>query len=202
MRVHELHSAAVHAPLALLPTAAAVDLAAALTGDKALRRMGGMLWGIGAGASVFAGLAGLAASQEVRAEDPATSDMMWLHGVANVGITCTAVGMTVYRAGRRPSVTQATLGLLACGLAMYTAYLGGEMVYERGVGVAPMPDGSRQGVGRSPALLSRQAPGTLLRDVVGGLRWLLGRAGQLRRRPVPRGAFGLDGAGAGAGLET
>jgi uncharacterized membrane protein len=196
MRVHELHSAAVHAPLAILPTAAAFDLAAALSRDRTLQRVGCVLWAVGAGASVFAGLAGLAASQEVRADDPETSDMMWLHGTGNVALTLTSVGMATYRAGRRASVTQAMVGLLACAASGYTAYLGGEMVYERGVGVTPMPEGSGRGVDRSPALLSRQAPATLVRDAMGGLRWLFGRASELLRRPVPRQAFGVNGSGA------
>src|SRR5205814_1218162 len=108
--------------------AAAVDLAAALSGDRTLRRMGGVLWSVGAGASVFAGLAGLAASQEVRAYDDETSDMMWLHGAGNVALTITALSMAAYRASRGPSVPQAVGGLLACAASAYTAYLGGEMV--------------------------------------------------------------------------
>jgi uncharacterized membrane protein len=193
MRVHELHSAAVHAPLALLPTAAAVDLAAALSGDRTLQRMGSVLWGVGAGAAVLAGLAGLAASQEVRAYEDETSDMMWLHGAGNVALTMTALGMAAYRTRRRSSVPQATLGLVACAASAYTAYLGGEMVYERGVGVTPMPEESAIGVAYSPPLLSRQAPLTLMHDAVAGLRWLFTRAAELVRRPLPRGAFGIEG---------
>ena len=40
MRVHELHAASTHAPLVLLPAAALVDLAAAVSGDRRQAALG------------------------------------------------------------------------------------------------------------------------------------------------------------------
>jgi uncharacterized membrane protein len=194
MRVHELHAATVHAPLVVLPAAALVDLAAALSGDRRQAALGRKLWWLGVGAGAVAGVAGMAASQEIKAEDARNEDMMWLHGAANFAILLGATGIALWRSFRRPSIASSAIGLGACGVAVYTAYLGGEMVYGHGVGVRSMPWIAPTGVRESPSLLSASAPAVFLRDAVGGLRWLLRRT--LRalsgRQPVSRGAYGIE----------
>jgi len=194
MRVHELHAATVHAPLVVLPAAALLDLAAALSGDRRQAALGRKLWWLGVGAGAVAGVAGMAASQEIKAEDARNEDMMWLHGAANFAILLGATGIALWRSFRRPSVASSAIGLGACGVAVYTAYLGGEMVYGHGVGVRSMPWIAPTGVRESPSLLSASAPAVFLRDAVGGLRWLLRRT--LRalsgRQPVSRGAYGIE----------
>src|SRR5206468_4198379 len=110
----------VHAPLVLLPAAAVVDFSAALTGDARRDALGRALWWTGIGAAALAGVAGLAASQEIKADDPHTDDMMWLHGIGNTAILLGAVGVALWRTGRRASVRQAIVGLAASGLALYT----------------------------------------------------------------------------------
>jgi uncharacterized membrane protein len=194
MRVHELHSAMVHSPLTILPMAAAVDLAAAITGRRSQARLGRQLWWVGAGGGLLAGVAGLAASQEVKTGNARSKDMIWLHGIGNVGLVLGAFGMAAWRRTHRPTTVQATLGLLACGVSLYTAYLGGEMVYGQGIGVRAMPSGTAGGVDASPPVLSRAAPGTFVHDAVSGLRWLVGRTWEALagRRPVDRGAFGYE----------
>jgi uncharacterized membrane protein len=196
MHVHELHAAMIHTPLALLPTAATVDLAAAISGNRHTASLGRQLWLAGAGGGLLAGIAGLAASQEVKSDDARTSDMIWLHGIGNTGLVLGALGMVAWRRTHRPTVTQAALGLLACGVSLYTAYLGGEMVYGRGVGVRPMPGYTGSGVQSSPPVLSRAAPGAFVRDAWRGLRWLLSRTVEAvaGRKPIDPGAFGTRGA--------
>lgn len=193
MHVHELHAASTHAPLVLLPAAALVDLAAVVSGDRRRAALGRKLWWWGVGAGALAGVAGLAASQEIRADDPRSEDMMWLHGAANFTIVLGATGIALWRTFRRPSVGAAAVGLGACTLAIYTAYLGGEMVYERGVGVGTMPWIAPTGVRSSPSVLSAAAPGTFLRDAVKGLAWLVRRTVRAfsGRQPVSRGAYGI-----------
>jgi uncharacterized membrane protein len=194
MHVHELHAASTHAPLVLLPAAALVDLAAALSGDRRQAALGRKLWWLGVGAGTLAGVAGLAASQEIRAEDARSEDMMWLHGAANFAIVLGATGIALWRSFRRPSIGAAAVGLGACALATYTAYLGGEMVYAHGVGVRTMPWIAPTGVRRSPSVLSAAAPGTFLRDAVKGLAWLVRRTVSAfsGRQPVSRGAYGIE----------
>ena len=123
MRVHELHAAAVHAPLVLLPAAAIVDFSAAVTGNRRRDALGRALWWTGIGAAAVAGMAGMAASQETKADDPHTEDMMWLHGIGNTAILLGAVGVAIWRTGRRASLPQSIIGLAACGLSLFTAYL-------------------------------------------------------------------------------
>jgi uncharacterized membrane protein len=195
MRLHELHAATIHAPLVVIPTAAAVDLAAAITGNRSYARLGRTLWWVGAGSGLFAGLAGMAASQQVRADDQRTRDMIWLHGIGNFALVLGALGISLWRSARAPTVTQASIGLGASAASLYTAYLGGEMVYGHGVGVKAMPGYTGSGVEDSPPLLSARTPGKFLRDAIAGLVWLFrrGRQAALGREPVPRQSFGLSG---------
>jgi hypothetical protein len=76
---------------------------------------------------------------------------------------------------RRPTGAEAALGLAVSGLAVYGAYLGGQMVYNRGVGVRALPKLAPNGIRQSPPVLSASAPATFVRDAFGGLRWLLQR---------------------------
>lgn len=191
MHVHEVHAAVVHAPLALLPAAAAVDLVAATGDHGGLHKVGRKLWWMVVGAGAFAGMSGLAASQEIKADDRQTEDMLWLHGIGNTAILLAGVGMAVWRTFRRPSLPQALTGVAACGLAVYTAYLGGEMVYGQGVGVRAMPGLAPTGVARSEPVLSAPAPRMFLRDAVRGLGWLMRRTSRVlnARQPLARRAL-------------
>ena len=190
MKLHELHPAMIHAPLALLPGAAAVDLIAAITCDRRLSRTGARLWELGAGAGLVAGLAGMAASQEVSTEEPQVSDAMYLHGIGNLGLVLAAAGMAIYRSRRPASIGTALLGLVASGSAIYTAYLGGELVYGSGLGVKAMSEKSRSGASPDvPEVLSAEAPSRFLRDAVKGLGWLLrGRTSSSPGKPRSTGA--------------
>jgi uncharacterized membrane protein len=194
MHVHELHAASTHAPLVILPAAALVDLAAAVSGDRRQGALGRKLWWLGVGAGALAGVAGMAASQEIKAEDARSEDMMWLHGAANLGIVLGATGIALWRTFRKPSVAAASVGLGACALALYTAYLGGEMVYAHGVGVRTMPWIAPTGVRRSPSVLSAAAPATFVRDAIKGFAWLLRRTVRAfsGRQRVNRGAYGIE----------
>jgi uncharacterized membrane protein len=193
MKLHELHPAMIHAPLVLLPAAAVVDLAAARSLRPRTARLGARLWWFGTGAGLLAGLAGMAASQEVKGGDREVDDAMYLHGIGNLGLVLAAAAMALFRTRRRPSVASATIGLLATGGAIYTAYLGGELVYGSGVGVKAMSERARSGGVQPgvPDVLSRAAPARFLRDAIKGLGWLLGRTVELVQgeQRFERGAF-------------
>jgi uncharacterized membrane protein len=197
MHLHELHAASVHVPLATLPLAALVDAAAAISGDSRQAWLGRNLWWLGGGMGAVAGLAGMAASQEIKAEDSHTEDMIWLHGSANVAVLLAAAGIALWRTFRRPSIGSAALGMGACGVAAYTAYLGGEMVYGRGVGVRAMPRIAPTGVRQSPPLTSPLAPAAFVRDAGKGLAWLVRRALSVfaGRAHLSRGAYGVESIG-------
>ncbi|WP_224363330.1 DUF2231 domain-containing protein [Hyalangium versicolor] len=193
MLLHELHPSVVHAPLVLLPTATTADLIAVLSGDPAWARVGRRLWIAGAASALFSGLAGLAASQEVKLDPPQARDMTFLHGLGNAVITVSAIGVTLWRLRRPPTLGQALLGVVANMAAIYTASLGGKMVYELGVGINPMPEGVASGTTKGPRLLSREAPAALVRDALQGVRWLFTRAKSLITgdQPLAPGAEGL-----------
>ncbi|WNG49797.1 DUF2231 domain-containing protein [Archangium minus] len=175
MRVHELHPTLIHAPLALLPSTVVVDLTAALTGNQKLDTAARTLWWTTAASGLMAGLAGMAASQEVKA-DRHTRDMMFLHGLGNVVIVLSAFGVAAWRTAHRSSLVSSLLGLGSFAFATYTGWLGGEMVYSHGVGVKELTMKDAELDQLSPPLASRQAPVRILRDAVKGLGWLLGRA--------------------------
>lgn len=173
MRTHELHPAIVHAPLALLPTAAIVDLiASSFPRDRRLDGTGRTLWWATAASGLAAGLAGMAASQEIEVRSDRARDMMFLHGIGNVGLVLAALGVATWRSRNRACLTSAIAGLVAAGAASYTAYLGGELVYSHGAGVKALGGAAAE----APALFSREGPPRLGRDALRGLRWLVSRA--------------------------
>jgi uncharacterized membrane protein len=194
MELHELHPMLVHMPLALLPAAALVDVAAASADSRPRRYLldaaGRKLWWAGVGAAALAGVAGMAASQEVRADDPRARDAMWLHGIGNLGILLAGIGLASWRTTHRVSPVSAVLGASAVGASIYTAWLGGELVYTHGIGVKAMGATAPAGVERRVPLRSWRAPGQLLADAGRGLVWLLGRGGKLaaRKEPLAAGA--------------
>ncbi len=173
MRTHELHPSLVHAPLVLLPAAAVVDaLAASRPRDRALQRAGCALWWATAGSGLLAGLSGMAASQEIQLDNDHARDVMFVHGLGNLALVISALGVSAWRSRHRASATSAAAGLVAAGAALYTAYLGGELVYAHGAGIVRLGGIAAE----APALFSRAAPARLARDAGRGLAWLLRRA--------------------------
>ena len=110
-RVQELHAMLVHSPLTLVPSAVIVDVAAAVTGDRAWDRTARTLWWAAAGAGVAAGVAGLSASQEVKTETQHTRDMMVLHGMGNLTLVLGSLGIAAWRTGHRASWVSGLLGV-------------------------------------------------------------------------------------------
>src|SRR5512143_3134800 len=172
LRTHELHPSLVHVPLVLLPAAAVLDLMAALSPrDRRLDRTGRGLWWATAGGGHCVGLTGMAASQEIELRSDRARDMMFLHGIGNLGLVLSAFGVAAWRSRNPASLSSAAAGLLAAGAAIYTAYLGGELVYSHGAGVKPLGGAAAE----APALFSGQGAARLTRDAGRGLAWLLAR---------------------------
>jgi len=171
IRLHELHPTLVHAPLGLLPVAAGLDLVCAFNYDRFLDRSARMLWGLGTAGGLLAGTTGLAASQEVKVTDDNVRQAMLIHGVGNVLITLGAVSILSFRMRKRPTLTSAMLALGAVSATIFTGWLGGELVYARGVGVKRMAAAQGEGVSDSPDLVSDRSPGKFFGDVARGLVW-------------------------------
>lgn len=185
MRLQEIHPSLVHYPLALLPLAVGADMLAEATDDDGLREVGRIGMAIAAGSAALAGLAGLIAQEEVDVE-PGTEayDMLATHRTINVGAVIGAAAMAAWRwRERRASPAYLAMGAASLGAVAYSAYLGGKMVYEHGLGVEaagglrdeerPVPELTRRDAGRA----LRYAAG----DVARGARHAFG---QMRRGDV------------------
>ncbi|HYD40909.1 MAG TPA: DUF2231 domain-containing protein [Anaeromyxobacter sp.] len=175
MRTHELHPALVHYPLAILPATALFEgLAASAPRNRGLNRAGRTLWWATAGSGLLTGLAGMAASQQIELGSDHARDKMWLHGIGNLTLVLSAFGVAAWRTRHGASALTAGLGIGAALASMYTAYLGGELVYAHGAGVKTLGGITAE----QPALASRRAPRVLAVDAVRGLSWLFRRAGR------------------------
>ncbi len=135
MRLQELHPALVHFPIALLPTAIAADALGRASGSEKLSELGRTLMPIAATSAAVAGVAGLIAQQTVELDDH-TTDMVITHRNINLGLIGVAALMARSRMKQeKPGLGYLLLGLVGLGAMTYSAYLGGHMVYNHGVGV-------------------------------------------------------------------
>ena len=178
MRLHEVHPSVVHFPITLFPVALGTDLVGRATGNEHLLEAGrvGM---IGAALSTaIAGVFGFIAQEEIKSGD--AHDLLVTHRTMNIGFLGLAATMATMRAKR----TQPTWAYLAAGIAgtigmVYSAYLGGKMVYTHGVGVqkadgldrAEAPELRPAQVGRVAGMAVRQAArgvGHTVQDMAAG----------------------------------
>jgi uncharacterized membrane protein len=137
MRLQEVHPSLVHFPLTLLPLSVGADAIGKFTGNKKLTWLG--KWGIAASAitGLAAGLAGLVAQEEVNVSGR-TMDMLITHRNLNLAAVGAIGALAMQRARHRePSIPYLLGGLAALGVVVYSAYIGGELVYRHGVGVEP-----------------------------------------------------------------
>jgi len=171
VKLHELHPALVHYPLALLPLSIGADLLGRVTGNEGLQDLGRRTMPLAAASGLIAGVAGLMAQTEVEAEG-ASMDLLKTHRTLNIGLVAITGALAVERMrNEKPSAAYLGLGLMGIAALAYSAYLGGEMVYRGGVGVE-----AADGVRARPRVpeLSRKDAGNALRaaaaDTAKGIR--------------------------------
>lgn len=146
IRLQEMHPALVHLPIAVLPLAVGADFIGSLSGNASLESFGQKAICIAAVGAVASAVTGLVAGEEVNVEG-ASQDMLITHRNLNFIATVVATGMALWRVNHaRPSATYLGVGAVGVGILAYTAYLGGKLVYDVGVGVGPA-----QGVYRTDA---------------------------------------------------
>lgn len=135
MHLQELHPSVVHYPIALLPVSLAADALGLLTRNRSLLELGRLTMPIAAASAAVAGVFGLIA-QEVIDTDDEGMDMLVTHRTLNLGLIGLAAAMAAKRMGEKePPVGYLVVGAAGLGAMFYSAYLGGQMVYDRGVGV-------------------------------------------------------------------
>jgi len=135
--LQEMHPALVHFPIALLPLAVGADAVGSLTDNVSAFSLGQKAICIAAAGAVASAVTGLIAGEEVNVEG-ASQDMLMTHRNLNLIATVVASGMALWRLQHpKPSLTYLAVGAAGVGVLAYTAYLGGKLVYQVGVGVEP-----------------------------------------------------------------
>jgi uncharacterized membrane protein len=139
---HPLHPAVVAIPIGAWTVTQlldAIDIARGAprsywfsTEKRAMRKAADISAAVGLGGALIAALPGVADYSKVRG--PARR-LGLVHGLTNLGIAgLYAASLSCRRADRRGAgVLLSTLGF---GLAMFSGWLGGEMIYRHGVGVS------------------------------------------------------------------
>jgi len=135
LRLHEVHPTLVHFPLALLPASLVLDLTGRLSGNQGLMQSGRLLAAGTVASTAAAGVAGLVAQQVVRT-DGAAHDTLVTHRNLNLTLFAVTTALVAARMRQqRPGWAYLAAGFAGYAAMNYTAYLGGKMVYQHGVGV-------------------------------------------------------------------
>ncbi len=153
IRLQQMHPALAHLPIALLPLAVGADLAGRISDNPKLCDFRQKAIALAALGALAAAASGLIAGEEGNIEGE-SRDMLMMHRNLNFVATVVATSMAVWRVGHgRPNVFYLGVGLAGVAVVAYTAYLGGKLVYDKGVCVE-----SAKGVFRSdaPALRTGQ----------------------------------------------
>jgi len=137
IRLQQMHPALVHLPVALLPLAVGADFLGRATSNRTLLSFGQKAICVAAIGALGAVASGLIAGEEVNVEGE-SREMLITHRNLNLVATLAATAMAIWRAShRRPSTLYLGAGAAGIGIVAYTAYLGGKLVYDTGVGVEP-----------------------------------------------------------------
>lgn len=169
IKLHEIHPSVIHLPLGLLPFSVGADLAGRLRGEDRLHDIGrATLYGA-AGGAWAAGATGLLAQQQVDGDDDAF-DTLITHRTLNIVGTMALTGLALWRRRQpRASVGYLLAGLGTLGAVLYSAYLGGKMVYTHGMGVEAA-DGLQGEVPELTPSEARTAARRAVTDTVEGAR--------------------------------
>lgn len=137
IQLQEMHPALVHFPIALLPLAVGADAVGSLTDNWSAMSFGQKAICVAAAGAVASAVTGLIAGEEVNVEG-SSQDMLMTHRNLNFIATVAVIGMAIWRIKhRKPSAAYLGVGAAGVGVLAYTAYLGGKLVYDVGVGVEP-----------------------------------------------------------------
>jgi uncharacterized membrane protein len=142
-----IHPSIVHFPIALVTLSVMADLFGRLTDSATLRAAG--FWAL-IGAVVGGALAIVAGLFDMNREriEHAAHERVHFHMKVGFTLFAAVAGLTVWRwliyanAQNTPGWGYLVAALLVFGLTLFQGYLGGELVYADGVGVAPTGQGT------------------------------------------------------------
>jgi uncharacterized membrane protein len=138
---HPLHAAIVHVPVAMWPGALIFDfLSYAGMGGNTMVKLSFIAIALGLAAAAFAVPTGVADWSEIKQEKPAWKIGLYHMGANLIIIILYAINLglrleefeTATRIGPAPLILSAVGSVLLMG----SAYLGGMMVYDQGIGIA------------------------------------------------------------------
>ena len=133
---HPLHPVLIHFPVAALMGLVATDIAWWVTGDPFWARSGLWLAGVGAAGGWISGMVGLLDLVLVRSIRRLVT--AWCHAIMAVMLLSLASLNWLLRVGDAEAMILPWglyISLLSAGMIAITGFLGGQLVYEYGVGV-------------------------------------------------------------------
>jgi uncharacterized membrane protein len=134
---HPIHQMLIVFPLGLLATSNIFDAIAAATDNEKWSETGHYMMGAGVVSGLTAAVPGLIDFLAIP-EDTRAKRIGLVHGIGNVAVTGLYAASWLLRRDNPRTPSRAAIGLAAAGgtLALFTAWLGGELVNRLGVGVA------------------------------------------------------------------
>ena len=168
---HPLHPVFTDLPIGAWTTALALDATAAATRDRGMARAASVAVGVGLIGALGAAVSGLTDWSETSGQTRRTG---LVHGLMNLTATSLFAASYVLRKNRSRRGAARSCSTIGYGIAMTAAYLGGNLVYDRRVGVThadvDLPDDF------TPAAPSTAvADGTMIRAHAGDADILLAR---------------------------
>lgn len=135
--LHEpLHAVLTDVPVGAWTAAVVFDSLAALSGSTRLNTAADASVALGLAGAAGAAVTGMNDWAEIR--EPAARKIGLVHAALNIAATGLFAGSCVARA-RRSRTCARSLAALGILLVAASAHLGGNLVYEHGIGVAPKP---------------------------------------------------------------
>lgn len=142
-----VHPAIVHFPIGLVTLSVTTDLFGRLSDSATLRGAG---WWTLLGAAIGGALAVVAGLFDLNREriEHAAQERVHFHRKVGFTLFAAVAGLTIWRwliytnAQNTPGWSYLIVSLLVLGLTLFQGYLGGEMVFADGVGVAPTGQGT------------------------------------------------------------
>ncbi|MFL5775753.1 MAG: DUF2231 domain-containing protein [Chloroflexota bacterium] len=134
---HPIHPMLIVLPLGLLSTTVLFDVVYLVTGDETFAQVAFWTLTVGLIGGLLAAIFGLIDWMNIPDGTRAKTIGLY-HGVGNLVIVLLFVGSWLFRLqdhAYAPDVLPFVLGLVGVGLALGTAWLGGELVYRLRVGV-------------------------------------------------------------------